>query len=110
MDGKCEVEQKESCAPSSQDNCGCGSGLPKSQCCGTGCDHFGMMMGLAKCAKMELIKEKIKKKLEETQGKKLDKVADLLVEAMNEKMKTKMNIMKKKEEMKEKFNAIFMEG
>jgi hypothetical protein len=40
------------------------------------------MMNLTRCAKKELLKEKIKANLEKKIGTKLDKIADLLVDAM----------------------------
>ena len=40
------------------------------------------MMDLTRCAKKELLKEKIKANLEKKIGPKLDKIADLLVDAM----------------------------
>jgi len=66
-----------------------------------------MMMWLAHSAKMELIKEKMKKKLEAAKGKKLDQVAELFVDAMMEKYKDEAESEKKKEELQQKFDAIF---
>ena len=40
------------------------------------------MMNLTRCAKKELLKEKIKVNLEKKIGSKLDQIADLLVDAM----------------------------
>lgn len=89
-----------------QQGCGCS----QSQCGAGEYDRMAMMMYLAKAAKMELIKKKIKEKLEVVEGKKLDKIADLLVEAITEYHQVKADIGKRKQGMKEKFEAIFMEG
>ena len=66
-----------------------------------------MMMWLVHSAKMELIKEKMKKKIEAVKGKQLDQVADLFVNAMMEKYKDEAESEKKREELQEKFDAIF---
>ncbi|MDB2414143.1 hypothetical protein N9W34_00050 [Rickettsiales bacterium] len=50
----------------------------KSDCCTMAED----ILGLAKCAKHELLKEKMKIILEKKMGKKLDKVAEVTVDAM----------------------------
>ena len=63
----------------------------KSRCDkGKGCLDVSDMMNLTKCAKKELLKEKIKASLEKKIGSKLDKVADLLVDAMLDKYKSSM--------------------
>ncbi len=70
---------------------------------GKGCDHsycreqstcdkggsrcVSTLLKLTRCAKKELLKEKIKANLEKKVGTKLDKVADLLVDAMIEEHK-----------------------
>jgi hypothetical protein len=56
------------------------------------CDKGGSkcistLLKLTRCAKKELLKEKIKANLEKKAGAKLDKVADLLVDAMIEEHK-----------------------
>ncbi len=48
------------------------------------------MMDLTRCAKKELLKEKIKANLEKKMGSKLDKMADLLVDTMLEEYKSSM--------------------
>ena len=48
------------------------------------------MMSLTKCAKKELLKEKIKANLEKKIGPKLDKIADLLVNAMLDEYRSSM--------------------
>jgi hypothetical protein len=94
------------------DESGCGGNCEQSQCA---CEHnheyyeedmAGMMMHLAKKAKIELIKEKMKKKLEAVEGKKLDKLADLVVETMLAKYKLKMELEKKHEELGEKWEQM----
>jgi hypothetical protein len=57
-----------------------GSKDPK--CNKSGCHNIDEMMNLTRCAKKELLKEKIKANLEKKIGTKLDKIADLLVDAM----------------------------
>ena len=49
------------------------------------------ILSLAKCAKHELLKEKMKKQLEAKIGKKLDKVAEVTVDALIACMQHKMN-------------------
>ncbi len=101
-DGSCEnsCNEKQGCA---QDQCGyeqstCGHHHGWSQE-----DMAGKMMHLAKEAKMELIKEKMKKRLEAVEGKKLDKLADLVVDTMLAKYKLKGELMKKHDELGEKW-------
>ncbi|MHC4267921.1 MAG: hypothetical protein ACYSTS_05605 [Planctomycetota bacterium] len=62
----------------------------KSKCNKGGGHDLSDMMGLTKCAKKELLKEKIKANLEEKIGPKLDKIADLLVNAMLDEYKSSM--------------------
>ncbi len=62
----------------------------KSKCDKGGGHDLSDMMGLTKCAKKELLKEKIKANLEEKIGPKLDKIADLLVNAMLDEYKSSM--------------------
>lgn len=55
----------------------------KKDKCNKGRGHrINEMMNLTRCAKKELLKEKIKANLEKKIGTKLDKIADLLVDAM----------------------------
>ena len=62
----------------------------KSKCDKGGGHDLSDMMGLTKCAKKELLKEKIKANLEKKIGPKLDKIADLLVNAMLDEYKSSM--------------------
>ncbi len=54
----------------------------KSKCNKGGSHCVSDLLKIARCAKKELLKEKIKANLEKKIGSKLDKVADLLVDAM----------------------------
>jgi hypothetical protein len=54
----------------------------KSKCSKGGGHCVSDLLKIARCAKKELLKEKIKANLEKKIGSKLDKVADLLVDAM----------------------------
>ena len=62
----------------------------KSKCDKGGSHGTSDMMNLTKCAKKELLKEKIKANLEKKIGAKLDKIADLLVDAMLEEYRSSM--------------------
>jgi hypothetical protein len=73
--------------------CPSGKGSDSSSCkekskCSKGGGHcVSDLLKIARCAKKELLKEKIKANLEKKIGPKLDKVADLLVDAMIEEHK-----------------------
>jgi hypothetical protein len=54
----------------------------KAKCNKDGGHRINELMNLTRCAKKELLKEKIKANLEKKIGTKLDKIADLLVDAM----------------------------
>lgn len=77
----------DSC-PSKTKQCSSGKGSVSSSCkekskCSKGGGHcVSDLLKIARCAKKELLKEKIKASLEKKIGTKLDKVADLLVDAM----------------------------
>ncbi|GAX62043.1 hypothetical protein SCALIN_C28_0245 [Candidatus Scalindua japonica] len=62
----------------------------KTKCNKEGGCNIDKMMDLTRCAKKELLKEKIKANLEKKMGAKMDKVADLLVNAMLEEYKSSM--------------------
>ncbi len=82
----------DSCASKTK-GCFHGKGSDSSYCkekskCNKGGSHcISDLLKLARCAKKELLKEKIKANLEKKVGSKLDKVADLLVDAMIEEHK-----------------------
>ena len=79
--------------PSKAKQCSSGKGSYSSCCkdkstCDKGGSHcISTLLKLTRCAKKELLKEKIKANLEKKVGTKLDKVADLLVDAMIEEHK-----------------------
>lgn len=79
----------DSCASKAK-QCSSGKGSVSSCCkdkskCDKGGNHcISDLLKLTRCAKKELLKEKIKANLEKKLGSKLDKVADLLVDAMIE--------------------------
>jgi hypothetical protein len=56
--------------------------VKKDKCNKGGGHKINEMMNLTRCAKKELLKEKIKANLEKKIGTKLDQIADLLVDAM----------------------------
>jgi hypothetical protein len=84
----CPLDKGSNACPSKTKQCASGKGSDSS--CGKGkstCDKGGShcistLLKIARCAKKELLKEKIKANLEKKIGTKLDKVADLLVGAM----------------------------
>jgi hypothetical protein len=62
----------------------------KPKCNKGGGNKINEMMNLTRCAKKELLKEKIKANLEKKIGTKLDKIADLLVDAMLDECRSSM--------------------
>lgn len=72
---ECPLDKGEKC--SSDSDCS-----KKTKCDKGGGHKIDKMMDLTRCAKKELLKEKIKANLEKKIGPKLDKIADLLVDAM----------------------------
>jgi hypothetical protein len=62
----------------------------KNKCDKGGGHKINEMMNLTRCAKKELLKEKIKANLEKKIGTKLDKIADLLVDAMLDECRSSM--------------------
>ncbi len=72
---ECPLDKGGKCS----DDKGCSK---KSKCDKGGGHKIDKMMDLTRCAKKELLKEKIKANLEKKIGPKLDKIADLLVDAM----------------------------
>ena len=85
-------KDSDSC-PSKTKQCSSGKSSDSSCCkdkstCDKGGSHcISTLLKLTRCAKKELLKEKIKANLEKKIGSKLDKVADLLVDAMIEEHK-----------------------
>ena len=80
---ECPLDKGGKCS----DDKGCSK---KSKCDKGGGHNISKMMDLTRCAKKELLKEKIKANLEKKMGSKLDKTADLLVDAMLEEYKSSM--------------------
>ena len=80
---ECPLDKGGKCS----DDKGCSK---KSKCDKGGGHKINKMMDLTRCAKKELLKEKIKANLEKKMGSKLDKIADLLVDAMLEEYKSSM--------------------
>ena len=69
---------------------------------------FLTLLKLARCAKKELLKEKIKANLEKKSGAKLDKVADLLVDAMIEDHKAAGVDKGRRAELEANIKEVFM--
>ncbi len=84
----CPLDKGSDACPSKTKQCSSGKGSVSSSCkekskCSKGGGHcVSDLLKIARCAKKELLKEKIKASLEKKIGSKLDKVADLLVDAM----------------------------
>ncbi len=85
---QCPLEKGSDACPSKTKQCSPDKGSDSSCCkdkskCSKGGGHcVSDLLKIARCAKKELLKEKIKANLEKKIGSKLDKVADLLVDAM----------------------------
>ncbi len=90
---QCASDKGSDACPSKSKQCPPGKGSDSSYCkeksiCNKGGSNcISELLKLARCAKKELLKEKIKANLEKRSGAKLDKVADLLVDAMIEEHK-----------------------
>ena len=90
---QCASDKGSDACPSKTKQCTSGKGSVSSCCkdkstCDKGGSHcISTLLKLTRCAKKELLKEKIKANLEKKIGSKLDKVADLLVDAMIEEHK-----------------------
>ncbi len=81
----------------------------KSKCDKGGSNCISTLMKLTRCAKKELLKEKIKANLEKKAGEKLDKVADLLVDAMIEEHKAAGVDKGRRAELQANIKAVFTE-
>jgi len=79
----------------------------RSECYESG--RVDNLLDIAKCAKKQLLKEKIKAKLETRIGVKLDKVADLLVDTMLEECEIDRESKELRSALKEKLSEIFSE-
>src|SRR5476649_1173918 len=89
----CETENSCRCP-----NCG------QEECC---CTLAEDILCLVKCAKHELLKDKMKKLLEAKIGKKLDKVAEVAVDAVLACMQHKMTEKQACDQYKENLMAAF---
>ena len=80
----------------------------KSTCDKGGSKCISTLLKLTRCAKKELLKEKIKANLEKKAGAKLDKVADLLVDAMIEEHKAAGVDKERRAELQAKIREVFV--
>ncbi len=87
------------------DSSGC---KEKSKCDKGGSKCISTLLKLTRCAKKELLKEKIKANLEKKAGAKLDKVADLLVDAMIEEHKAAGVDKERRAELQAKIREVFI--
>ncbi len=65
------------------------------------------MMSLTRCAKKELLKEKLKANLEKKVGAKLDKVADLVVDAWLEEYRASKEVKGRRAELEASIREVF---
>ncbi|MHC4140157.1 MAG: hypothetical protein ACYSR1_09970 [Planctomycetota bacterium] len=102
--GKC----KDSPACAHKDKCIHSPACAKRDNCNKGgCNKIDELLNLTRCAKKELLKEKIKANLDKKIGTKLDKVADLLVEAMLDEYRSAMQGKARKSELQNKIRNVF---
>ncbi|MBC8550490.1 MAG: hypothetical protein H8D23_12665 [Candidatus Brocadiales bacterium] len=99
---ECPLDKGGKCA--SHSNC-----KDESKCDKGGCHKIDEMMDLTRCAKKELLKEKIKANLEKKIGTKLDKVADLLVDAMLDEYRSTMQGKARKSSLQNDIREVFSE-
>ena len=97
---ECPLGKSEKCSSDS----GCSK---KAKCDKGGGSKVDKMMNLARCAKKELLKEKIKANLEKKMGAKMDKIADLLVDAMLEECKSSTESKVKRTALENNIREIF---
>lgn len=79
----------------------------KDKCNKGGGHKINEMMNLTRCAKKELLKEKIKANLEKKMGTKLDKIADLLVDAMLDEYRSSMEGKARNSALDNKIREVF---
>jgi hypothetical protein len=72
----------------------------KVSCCGYETDYA---TGIARWAKVELLKEKVRQKLDAKYGSQIDKLADLIVEVVQEKTKSEDEFLEKQEKLDDAF-------
>ncbi len=80
----------------------------KSKCNKGGSHKINEMLDLTRCAKKELLKEKLKANLEKKVGSKLDKVADLLVDAMLEEYKASKKVKGRRAALEADIREVFV--
>jgi hypothetical protein len=81
--------------------------IKKDKCNKGGGHRINEMMNLTRCAKKELLKEKIKANLEKKIGTKLDKIADLLVDAMLNEYRASMECKTQKAALENNIREVF---
>jgi len=97
---ECPLDKGEKCSDD--------KGYSKKAKCDKGGGHnISKMMDLTRCAKKELLKEKIKANLEKKMGSKLDKIADLLVDAMLEEYKSSMECKTQRSVLEKNIREVF---
>lgn len=79
-----------------------------SHCNKGGSHKINEMLDLTRCAKKELLKEKLKANLEKKVGAKLDKVADLLVDAMLEEYKASKTVKGRRAALEADIREVFV--
>lgn len=100
--------KSKDCPLGKSGKCSSDTGCKKKSKCNKGRGHdLSDMMNLTKCAKKELLKEKIKANLEKKIGSKLDKIADLLVDAMLEEYKSSMEGKAQKSALEKNIREVF---
>ena len=107
---QCCCEQAKECSHGSKCDSkqGCNTPCEKKSGCDQGETHcVSDMIAVVRCAKKELLKEKIKAKLEKKVGLKLDKAADLLIDAMLEECKAGMQNKERRAELERNLCEIF---
>ena len=97
---ECPLDKGGKCS----DDKGCSK---KSKCDKGGGHKIDKMMDLTRCAKKELLKEKIKVNLEKKIGTKLDKIADLLVDAMLDEHRSAMQGKARKSTLQNDIREVF---
>ena len=85
----------------------CETGDPCNCPCHHSEEHGEHMLHLVKCAKHDLLKEKMKKQLEAQIGKNLDKIAEVAVNALLAHMQQKMAEKQAGEQYEENLTSAF---
>jgi len=101
----CAYKTKQYHSGKGSDASGC---KEKSKCDKGGSRKINEMLDLTRCAKKELLKEKLKANLEKKVGSKLDKVADLLVDAMLEEYKASKKVKGRRDALEADIREVFV--